>query len=767
MAAAAGVSTDPTDWGSDCSVDKAYKGPHVSWPLRKENVEAVLHHFRTQPDVPLHPKYMAEILGKATVHFRECSSVYDMQVPEDGKLVICGDTHGQLADFLWILKQNGEPSPNTAYLLNGDIADRGEYACEILVIVLLYMLLYPGKVTINRGNHENLEMNRRPADYGGGFYDEVVAKYSPALFMMFQQFFEQLPLATVIAGRVVVVHGGLTRREGVQIQHLRTINRRRQCPTATDAIEDALMFDLMWADPQDQPGVARAPHRGANCVRFGPDVTKRFLGVNGLSLVIRSHEVPENLRGFEDRHDGRLITVFSASNYCGSTGNYGAVVVFQADLSYTVEEHMAPDLSELVAEYSPTSVPLGLDSAGKEGRVDRTKLADSMHEEVIGKLRQKVMQHKDDLWWYWTQLDPQGTGRVSAAVWRQGMAAGLQLDLPWFSLQKDMVEVAEDGSVDYRTFLGGVNAGVQSQGFLQDGWELEVANKAFEALVSRDMTLQQTLATFDQDGDGMVSAQEFREAIAKSNVSLPDNQVKAILRAIEKDSEGQLSVEHFLERFQVVCSLAGGGDMRGLEGSDANLMDRIGRMLIGSGSRVQVFQTIDVNKDGYVDESEFNLAMERLGARNPSMSLTQEERKRAWHLLDMNQDGHLNYLEFCSAFKVVDKDPETTKRMVKEVVDSILAALQVHSGTLSFAFRYLDPKNLGRVSKEDFKVGMRALNASMQGAGVNGPLTDEQLEVFAEFADSDGDGNIDYQEFLAAFKTKKGAGSRPGSSAGQ
>ena len=51
----------------------------------------------------------------------------------DGKLVICGDTHGQLADFLWVLKQNGEPSPTNAYLLNGDIADRGENAVEILV----------------------------------------------------------------------------------------------------------------------------------------------------------------------------------------------------------------------------------------------------------------------------------------------------------------------------------------------------------------------------------------------------------------------------------------------------------------------------------------------------------------------------------------------------------------------------------------------------------------------------------------------------------
>jgi protein phosphatase len=49
----------------------------------------------------------------------------------------------------------------------------------------------------------------------------------------------------------------------------------------------------------------------------GSDVTQRFLGNNALSLCIRSHEVPSSLHGFEDRHDGRLITVFTASNYCG------------------------------------------------------------------------------------------------------------------------------------------------------------------------------------------------------------------------------------------------------------------------------------------------------------------------------------------------------------------------------------------------------------------------------------------------------------------
>ncbi len=79
IAAAAGVSTEPSDWGSGLTVEKDYRGPHVTWPLTKATVDSVLQHIRTQPDVPLHPKYVAEILGRACLRFRESTSVHDMQ----------------------------------------------------------------------------------------------------------------------------------------------------------------------------------------------------------------------------------------------------------------------------------------------------------------------------------------------------------------------------------------------------------------------------------------------------------------------------------------------------------------------------------------------------------------------------------------------------------------------------------------------------------------------------------------------------------------
>ncbi len=57
----------------------------------------------------------------------------------------------------------------------------------------------------------------------------------------------------------------------------------------------------------------RGPSKRGVGLSFGPDITKRFLDYNGLSLLVRSHEVkPE---GYVVEHDGMCITVFSAPNY--------------------------------------------------------------------------------------------------------------------------------------------------------------------------------------------------------------------------------------------------------------------------------------------------------------------------------------------------------------------------------------------------------------------------------------------------------------------
>ncbi|XP_028343483.1 uncharacterized protein, partial [Physeter macrocephalus] len=82
------------------------------------------------------------------------------------------------------------------------------------------------------------------------------------------------------------------------------------------------MTDLLWSDPSPIPG--RSPSKRGVACQFGPDITASFLKQNNLKLVIRSHEMKDE--GYEVEHNGKLITVFSAPNYCDQMKNKGAFI---------------------------------------------------------------------------------------------------------------------------------------------------------------------------------------------------------------------------------------------------------------------------------------------------------------------------------------------------------------------------------------------------------------------------------------------------------
>ena len=92
--------------------------------------------------------------------------------------------------------------------------------------------------------------------------------------------------------------------------------------------EDHIYEALLWSDPRSIPECL--PNKRGAGVYFGASTTEKFLEGNKLKLVIRSHEKAQE--GFSIMHDLTLLTVFSASNYCGKNNNYGAVITFQWQL---------------------------------------------------------------------------------------------------------------------------------------------------------------------------------------------------------------------------------------------------------------------------------------------------------------------------------------------------------------------------------------------------------------------------------------------------
>jgi len=300
---------------SQISVESDYDGVHLPQPISLDFVKQLLVQLKEQKK--LHIKFVYQILIEMKKLLASLDSLISIDVPSGSHFNVCGDVHGQFYDLLNIFEINGLPSEQNPYLFNGDFVDRGSFSMEVILALFSLKLLYPNHLHLMRGNHESINMNRMY-----GFEGEVVQKYSRKCFDLFTEVFNWLPLAACLQGKVLVVHGGLFSKDNVSLNDIRKIPRNRQPP------DEGLMCELLWSDPSPFPG--RSPNKRGVGVAFGPDVTHKFLKDNNLELLVRSHEVKEE--GYLVEADGKLITIFSAPNYCDSVGNKGALIKFDSSM---------------------------------------------------------------------------------------------------------------------------------------------------------------------------------------------------------------------------------------------------------------------------------------------------------------------------------------------------------------------------------------------------------------------------------------------------
>ena len=252
---------------------------------------------------------------------------------------VFGDIHGQYIDLMNFFSKWGSPSegPNgdimtNDYLFLGDFVDRGNLSLETICLLMALKVKYPDQIHLIRGNHEDILINS-----GFGFQNECQGRLhdesenDDSLFALINNFFEYLPFAAIIEDKILCVHGGIGSNVK-KLSDIEDIKRPFEVVHEAQTRDQKLVMDLLWSDPTDndeefgiQPNLQRDSNNLGHIVKYGPDIVKKFLKDNNLSYIIRGHECV--LDGFERFAGGLLLTVFSATDYCGRHGNAGAMIV--------------------------------------------------------------------------------------------------------------------------------------------------------------------------------------------------------------------------------------------------------------------------------------------------------------------------------------------------------------------------------------------------------------------------------------------------------
>ncbi|XP_042323217.1 serine/threonine-protein phosphatase with EF-hands 2 isoform X2 [Sceloporus undulatus] len=566
------------------TVPDNYMGPRLSFPLFPDDAIVLLEAFKHKQQ--LHAHYVLRLFHEAQKHLSQLPNITHISTCYSEEITVCGDIHGQLADLFLIFHKNGLPAPQKTYVFNGDFVDRGKCSMEVLIILFVFLLIYPKAVHLNRGNHEDYMVNLRY-----GLSKEIGQKYKEhgnKILKLLQNVFSCLPLATVVDQKVFIVHGGVS--DTTDLDQLATINRRRiisvlaqkrngsksldsnelesgkfsrdsshrafdaanksevskkvqedleACRrraedmnmTSSDSviIEDEdihQILDILWSDPIPQDGCTANEDRGGGCY-FGPDVTKKFLQKHNLQFIIRSHECkPE---GYDFCHNRKVITVFSASNYYTMGSNRGAYL------------KMGPDLIPHFIQYQASKTAHQLTMTQRLSRVEVS---------AYHVLKEKLFAHRSDLTTAFKRYDKKNTGLITLNDWANAVESVLQLGLPWRMLRPQLVLHLTNGKLEYRTWLRDIVT--EQRSAVQERLQSSLLENIYRNLSN----LETIFNIIDTDHSGLISLDEFRQTwklfSSHMNIDISDENIDDLARSIDFNKDGNIDFNEFIEAFRLV-----------------------------------------------------------------------------------------------------------------------------------------------------------------------------------------------------------------------
>ena len=234
-----------------------------------------------------------------------------------GRFIVVGDIHGDIISLTAVLTEFlKELSKGTSVLFLGDYVDRGPNGIEVITTLFELKNLFPQKVFLLRGNHEDARMNG-----AGGFKAEIDQKFSSHSAQVFKDItniWEKLPICAVINDAFFCVHGGISAEYYQLPDPEKYLFNFREMLIYRNP---DLIQQMLWSDPYPGNGILPNP-RGLGHL-FGIDIIEDFCKLSKLKFLVRAHQAPSQANVKYEK----LINVFSCLNHGPVTENQSCILL--------------------------------------------------------------------------------------------------------------------------------------------------------------------------------------------------------------------------------------------------------------------------------------------------------------------------------------------------------------------------------------------------------------------------------------------------------
>lgn len=281
-------------------------------------------------------------------------------------------------------------------------------------------------------------------------------------------------------------------------------------------------------------------------------------------------------------------------------------------------------------------------------------------------------------------------------------------------------------------------------------WTKDVMEKFRKIIKSSNMHLREIFESFDEDGNGLITPIEFRNAVRKLQINLTAKEIDEIIRIVDRNMDGMIDWVEFSSKFKTK------ENERLIETRARNKMAKLKeQMTLHMKSPQDAFMLFDKQKTDKLSFANFNDLIKMLSALSKQQVPPFSIIKDMFDEIDINKDGEIDLKEWNQTFIVVQ---EGDNKFILKKVPLHLAEFEISrdAKTIHEAIvrnRKFLMQKFAEVSEDGTHVSFENAKEVVRAVQRGKVITDEEYKVLFKGALKEHD-MVEFKKLGKSLKTK-------------